>query len=201
MKIFPGFSKIILSSGSPRRKQLMEGLGLEFIVDPVSGDENFPQNLKAEDIPIFLSKKKSEAYKKNLYENEILITADTIVWIEDRVLNKPLNREEAIAMLQLLSGKTHEVYTGISLRINNTLTSFFDKTEVQFGKITNEEISYYVNNYKPYDKAGAYGAQEWLGYAFIENLNGSYFNVMGLPVHRLYQELKNIHTNLPKSEY
>lgn len=198
---FSNFNKIILGSGSPRRKQLLEGLGLSFSTEPIDADESFPENLKAEEIAVYLSIEKAKTYKGFLNENDLLITADTIVWVDNKVLNKPSNQKEAKEMLQILNNKTHTVYTGVCLTINKNFISFFDKTEVRFANMSEEEMGFYIERYKPFDKAGSYGAQEWYGFVTIENINGSYFNVMGLPVHKLYKELKDLHFSLQKNGY
>ena len=179
----------ILASKSPRRQQLLKEIGLDFVVKIKEVDENFPSHLQRHEIPIYLSKLKADAFDEELYDRDIVITADTIVWIENQVLNKPQNFDDAVRMLKLLSGKAHEVYTGVCLRSNNKVASFYAVTKVYFKSLTEEEIIYYITNYEPYDKAGAYGAQEWIGYIGIEKIEGSYFNVMGLPLKELYEEL------------
>ena len=181
--------KLLLASKSPRRQYLLTELGLTFEVRTKDVDESFPNNLKAQEIPLYLCKKKADAFDEELSENTIVITADTVVWIENRVLNKPENFEDAVRMLKLLSGKMHEVYTGVCLKSSTKVKVFYVKTDVFFKVISDEEINYYINNYNPYDKAGAYGAQEWIGYVAVEKIVGSYFNVMGLPVKELYEEL------------
>ncbi len=183
--------KIILASKSPRRQQLLQGLELDFETRTKDVDESFPDDLKAQEIPLYLSKIKADAFLPELAENEVLITADTVVWINDHVLNKPENREEAIAMISELSGQEHSVYTGVSITSKDKQVSFYDHTLVTFSEMTLEEIVHYVDVYKPYDKAGAYGAQDWIGLTAIRSLKGSYFNVMGLPVDLVYQELKS----------
>lgn len=182
--------KIILASKSPRRQQLLHGLELEFEIRTKDVDESFPEELKAQEIPLYLSKIKAEAFLPELKENELLITADTVVWINDHVLNKPESREEAIAMLTELSGNEHSVFTAVSITTLEKQTSFYDHTLVSFSELTQEEIEHYIDVYKPYDKAGAYGAQDWIGFTAIRTLKGSYFNVMGLPVDLVYRELK-----------
>lgn len=181
--------QIILASKSPRRQFLLKDLGLNFEVHTKDVDESFPENLKAEQIPLYLCEKKANAFDSELTDNTIVITADTIVWINGQVLNKPENFEDAVRMLKLLSGKMHEVYTGVCLKSKQKTKSFYSLTKVYFKNLSIEEIKYYIKNYNPYDKAGAYGAQEWLGYIAIEKIEGSYFNVMGLPVRELYEEL------------
>lgn len=181
--------KLILASKSPRRQFLLKELGLNFEVRTKEVDESFPFQLKAQEIPLYLCEKKAEAFDEDLDDNTIVITADTIVWVNGHVLNKPENYDDAVRMLNILSGKMHEVYTGVCLRSKNKTKSFFALTKVYFKKLTPEEIEYYIMNYNPYDKAGAYGAQEWIGYIAIEKIEGTYFNVMGLPVKELYEEL------------
>jgi len=181
--------KLILASKSPRRQYLLKELGLDFEVHTREVDESFPENLRAQEIPIYLSQKKADAFDDELSENTIVITADTIVWIDDQVLNKPENFADAVRMLKLLSGKKHEVYTGVCLKSKHKTISFYSLTNVYFKVLSQEEIEYYINNYNPYDKAGAYGAQDWIGYIAVEKIEGSYFNVMGLPVRELYEEL------------
>lgn len=183
--------RLILASKSPRRQHLMREMGLEFEVRLHAVDESFPVNLRKEEVAVFLCEKKAAAFTaEEIRENEILITADTIVCLGDEILNKPANRAEAIEMLQKLSGVSHEVITGVCLRSNQKQHSFFVNTTVYFKKLTGSEIEYYVDRYKPFDKAGSYGIQEWIGFIGIERIVGSYFNVVGLPTARLYAELK-----------
>ena len=182
---------IILGSNSPRRKELLAGLDLDFEVKVIPGlEEHYPTNLQPEEIPVFLAKQKAEAYIPTLPEKTLLITADTIVWNRNEVIGKPKNREEAIRMLQSLSGHEHHVVTGVCLTTTEKQKAFSVISAVKFATLTDEEIGYYVDKYQPFDKAGAYGIQEWIGYVGVENINGSFYNVMGLPVQRLYQELK-----------
>ena len=181
--------KLILASKSPRRQQLLKELGFNFELLTKDVDESFPENLKAHEIPLFLCRKKAEAFDEELKDDTIVITADTIVWIDDQVLNKPENFDDAVRMLKILSGKMHEVYTGVCLKSKKKTKTFYAVTRVYFKALTQEEIEYYINNFNPFDKAGAYGAQEWIGYIAIEKIEGSYFNVMGLPVRELYEEL------------
>ena len=184
--------RIILASQSPRRQQLLKELGLDFEVMSVDIDETYPASLKGKDIAIYLSELKAKAYDfKNLYKNCLIITADTIVWQNGQILPKPVDYNDAVRILQTLSGNVHEVITGVSLRTKNKLKSFHSITKVYFKNLTPEEIHHYIEHYKPYDKAGAYGIQEWIGYIGIEKIEGSYFNVVGLPVQRLYSELLN----------
>ena len=186
--------KIILGSASPRRQELLKSLNFDFNVYPINADETFPKNLIAEEIPLYLSEKKSLAYQQPLSENEVLITSDTIVWHNGIALNKPSSYEEAKLMLSSLSGEMHEVFTGVCLRSLNWKKSFVEVTKVYFKNLSDSEIDFYLKNYNAYDKAGAYGAQDWIGLIAVERIEGSYFNVMGLPVHRLYSELQKINT-------
>ncbi len=181
--------KLILASKSPRRHQLLKGLGFDFEHHVKEVDETFPDNLKREEIPLFLCQLKADAFTDEISDNTIVITADTVVWIGDTVLNKPQDKAEAKRMLKMLSGNRHEVITAVCLKSKQKQKVFFSVTEVYFKKLSEEEIDYYLNKYEPYDKAGAYGAQEWIGYIAIEKIIGSYFNVMGLPVKELYEEL------------
>jgi septum formation protein len=180
--------RIILASNSPRRKQLLKEIVSDFVVQVKEVEEIAPQHLNRAEIAVYLSQLKSNAFDQ-LADAEILITADTIVCLHDEVLNKPKDKEEAIRMLTKLSDATHTVYTGVTLRSTEKTVSFYDATEVTFYPISLEEINYYLDTCKPYDKAGSYGIQEWLGYVKIKKMNGEFYNVMGLPVHRLYQEL------------
>lgn len=183
--------QIILASNSPRRKELLSGLGLNYEVRTLPGiDESYPDTLQGEEIPVYISSKKASAYLDALKDNELLITADTIVWLDGRVLGKPADEKEACQMLRDLSGKTHQVITGVTLATTTFQKSFASVSQVTFASLTEEEISYYVNHYHPMDKAGSYGVQEWIGFIGVERIEGSYFNVMGLPVQRLYRELK-----------
>ena len=183
--------KIILASASPRRRKLMEDMGLEFEIRPRSVPEDFPPHMKKQDVALFLSKKKAAVFAESeIGENELIIAADTIVCLDDTILNKPGDRDHAIEMLTLLSGKKHEVMTGVSLRTKSRLHSFFVSTDVYFKNLSKSEIEYYVDTYRPFDKAGSYGIQEWIGYVGIEKIEGSYFNVVGLPTARLYEELR-----------
>jgi len=183
--------RIILASNSPRRQELLKGLELDFEIITIPGlDESYPETLTGEEIPLFLAKKKSEAYSAYLQNNTMIITADTIVWLENTVLGKPENREDAIRMLQTLSGKTHQVFTGVCIKTLKKEVLFCVASDVRFAALTYEDILFYVNKYKPYDKAGSYGVQEWIGYVAVEHINGSFYNIMGLPVQRLYRELK-----------
>ena len=184
---------IILASNSPRRRELLSGLGLDYEVRTLPGiDESYPDTLQGEEIPVYISSKKASAYLDALKDNELLITADTIVWLDGRVLGKPADEDEARQMLRDLSGKTHQVITGVTLATTTFQKSFASVSQVTFASLTEEEISYYVTHYHPMDKAGSYGVQEWIGFIGVERIEGSYFNVMGLPVQRLYNELKKL---------
>jgi len=183
------FFNIILGSSSPRRNELLKSLGFDFVINPSNANENYPLNLKGYEIPVFLAEKKALSFNGVLTETDLLITADTIVWCEGEIFNKPINFEEGKLMLQTLSGKMHEVFTAVCLKSANKQIIFYDATKVYFKKFTNEEIEYYLNKYKPYDKAGSYGVQEWIGYIGIEKIEGSFYNVMGLPVKKLHEEL------------
>lgn len=183
--------EIILASGSPRRKELLAGLGIDFRIFCLPDiDESYPPSISAKDAARFISEKKADAYKQIIKQNELYITADTVVVCQDTVLGKPESRQDAVDMLKLLSGQTHSVITGVTVISAERKTSFSTTTEVRFCQLADEEIGYYVDKYAPLDKAGAYGIQEWIGFIGVENITGSYFNVMGLPVQRLYQELK-----------
>ncbi|MBO4485988.1 MAG: septum formation protein Maf [Prevotella sp.] len=182
---------VILASNSPRRKELLGGLGIDFEVRTMKGiDERWPKELRGEDIPKFISHKKAEAYLPTLGADELLITADTIVYLDHQVLGKPADAADAKRMLHLLSGRTHEVITGVTIATREKQKTFAVTSLVTFAELTDEEIDYYVEQYRPFDKAGAYGIQEWIGYIGVTRLEGSYFNVMGLPVQRLYTELR-----------
>lgn len=187
IKEFP--YQIILGSNSPRRQELLKSLGFTFLNKPINADESFPADLQAEEICLYLAEKKADTYPEDLQDDEILITADTIVWCEGKVFNKPANFVEGKKMLETLSGKMHEVFTGICLKSGNKQTTFYDVSKVYFKKLKPEEIEYYLTNYSPYDKAGGYGVQDWLGYIGIDKIEGSFYNVMGLPVKELYEEL------------
>lgn len=190
LRLVEGY-KVILASNSPRRKELLGGLGIDFEVRTLQGiDESYPRNLKGEEIPIYISGKKAEAYLSTIAEDEMVITADTIVYDAGQVLGKPANREDAINMLRQLSGHAHDVITGVSIVTKQKTVQFASVSKVHFTTLTDEEITYYVDHFKPFDKAGAYGIQEWIGYVAVTRIEGSYFNVMGLPIQRLYTELK-----------
>lgn len=181
--------KILLASASPRRQELLSQMGFDLqIVRLPTTEETYPQNLFREEIAVYLAEKKAGTYN-NLQENEILITADTIVWMDGKVLGKPENYSDAFQMLKFLSGKKHYVLTGVCIKSLNKTVVFHAETMVKFAELSDEEIRFYIENYKPYDKAGAYGIQEWIGKVGIEYIEGSYYNVVGLPVQRLYREL------------
>lgn len=189
--------KIVLASGSPRRKELLAGLGLEFEVRLLQGiDESYPEGLSGEEIAMHIASQKAEAYRPTLTADEMVITADTIVYLKGRVLGKPKDEAEAHQMLRDLSGKTHQVITGVTILTQQTTKTFASVSSVTFANLSDEEIDHYVTHYHPTDKAGAYGIQEWIGFIGVERIEGSYFNVMGLPVQRLYTELKGINHNL-----
>ena len=182
---------IILASNSPRRKELLQRLGLPFKVRTLFGvDESFPENLRGEEIALYIARKKAEAYKSSMSSNELLITADTIVCLDGVVMGKPYGAENAKTILRQLSGRVHQVITGVTVLTQVKRESFAVTSHVKFANVTEDEIDYYVDNYLPFDKAGAYGIQEWCGLVAVEELRGSYFNVMGLPVQRLYTVLK-----------
>lgn len=188
---------IILASKSPRRQQLLLESGFEFMVREYEVDETYPDNLKGHEVVSFLADKKAEAFPEDLSVH-ILITADTIVCMDGEILNKPKDEHDAIDMLARLSGRMHEVYTGVCLKTGNRKVVFYERTEVYFKNLMLDEIRTYVKHYKPFDKAGSYGIQDWIGYIGIERINGCYYNVMGLPVSRLYKELRAFN---PKMKY
>ena len=184
--------KIILASNSPRRRELLAGLGIDFTVKVIGGiDESWPLDLKGEDIPLYISREKAAPYKASIAADELVITADTIVYVDGEVLGKPADKADAVWMLRLISGRWHEVITGVTLMTAEREHSFAVTTQVKFCNLTDEEINQYVESGLPMDKAGAYGIQEWIGYVGVEAIEGSYFNVVGLPVQRLYRELIN----------
>lgn len=183
--------EILLASNSPRRRELLAGLDIEYRVTALPEvDESYPATLSGEEIPLYISQEKAAAYRSQMKENTLLITADTIVWLDGRVYGKPHDLDDAKAMLRALSGKTHTVITGVTLTSMQKQISFAVSTEVDFAPLSDDEIDYYVDRYRPLDKAGAYGVQEWIGYIGVTGLHGSYYNVMGLPIQRLYTELK-----------
>ena len=182
---------IILASNSPRRKELLAGLDIPFDVRVIDGiDESFPQDLLTKDIAGYIAKKKADAYQQTMAADELIITADTIVILGQKVMGKPKDAAEAVRMLHELSGHTHQVITGVCLTTKEKQVNFSVETDVTFKTLTDEEIHYYVEHYRPFDKAGAYGIQEWIGHVGVTGMNGSYFNVMGLPVQRIYEALK-----------
>lgn len=182
---------IILASNSPRRKELLSGLNIPYEIKTLPDiDESYPDSLVGEDIAIYIAKEKANAYLDQLDDNTLLITADTIVLLDGKVYGKPSDETDAKQMLRDLSGKTHQVITGVCITTKDKQVSFGVSSEVRFSKLDDDEIEYYVSNYKPFDKAGAYGVQEWIGYVAVEYISGSYFNIMGLPIQRLYRELK-----------
>ena len=182
--------KIILASNSPRRRELLSGLGVNCSIRTISGiEESWPDDLKGEDIPLYISKEKAAPYKASSAPDELVITADTIVYVGGEVLGKPQDKADAVRMLRMISGRWHEVITGVTLMTSVRERSFAVTTKVKFCNLTDDEINSYVESGLPMDKAGAYGIQEWIGYVGVEAIEGSYFNVVGLPVQRLYREL------------
>ena len=183
--------RIILASRSPRRQHLLRDLGIKFDIVIRDFDEAYPENLSGEKIALYLAEAKANSFVNEITANEIVITADTIVWCDGKVLGKPSDREEALSMIRELSGNTHEVITCVSILSKDKKRTFCESTKVTFEKLTEEEMEYYIDKCKPYDKAGAYGIQEWIGIAACSRIEGSYFNVVGLPVQKLYRELHN----------
>lgn len=182
--------KIILASKSPRRQELLKGLDIQFEIKTKEVDESYPLTMKPEQVPVFLAEKKADAFVDLLEKDTILITSDTIVIQGKNILEKPNSIEEGKAMIRKLSGQVHTVVTGVCIQTLEKSISFSDETRVLFTDLTDDEIDYYMKNYQPFDKAGSYGVQEWIGYVGIERLEGSYYNVMGLPVHKVYTALK-----------
>lgn len=183
--------RIILGSNSPRRKELLAGLDIDFTVDTGNTFEETPQpGLEAHEVPVYLSKGKSHGFHRPLEHDEVLITSDTVVILDRTVLGKPHSREDAVRMLRMLSGRAHEVVTAVTIRDCTHEETFSDSTRVHFSELTQAEIDHYIDQYKPYDKAGAYGIQEWIGYVGISAIEGSFYNVMGFPVHRVWQALQ-----------
>ena len=182
---------VILGSQSPRRRELMAGLDIPFSCVTIDADESYPAELKGGDIPMYISRAKARAYVSELQDNDLLITSDTIVWLNGEMLGKPQDEEEAKTMLARLSGQTHEVYTAVCFADKNgELETWGDCTKVTFNTLSEEDIDYYVTKYRPLDKAGAYGVQEWIGYVGVTRMEGSYFNVMGFPICHVYERLK-----------
>ena len=179
---------LVLASSSPRRQYLMKEAGFDFTVEKPDVDETFPPELPADQVAKYLAEKKAEVFRLAM-KDEIVVTAETIVLLKNKILNKPADRSEALSMLSDLSGNTHKVITGVCILSKEKETSFDDTTEVTFQKLIKHEIEFYVDKYKPYDKAGSYGAQDWIGMVAIQKIVGSYFNVMGLPIHKVYQHL------------
>ena len=185
--------KVVLASNSPRRKELLGGLGIGYEVKTMPDiDESYPDGLCMEEVPVYIARSKADAYRPLMQPDELIITADTIVWLDGVVMGKPKDEEEARDMLRRLSGQTHQVVTGVCLTTIDRQQSFATVTDVTFDRLTEEEITHYVSSYQPMDKAGAYGIQEWIGYVGVRSIKGSYFNVVGLPIQRLYQELKRL---------
>lgn len=185
--------RIILASNSPRRKELMSGLGVDYVVRTLPDvDESYPADLAGAEIPEYISREKADAYRSIMQPGELLITADTIVWLDGKVLGKPEGREGAVEMLRSLSGKSHQVFTGVCLTTTEWQKSFTAASDVEFDVLSEEEIRYYVDKYQPMDKAGAYGVQEWIGYIGVKSISGSFYNIMGLPIQKLYKELKDL---------
>ena len=187
--------QLILASASPRRKELLAGLNIPFEVRLIDGiDETYPSELPIDEVPLYISQKKAAAYKANVSPHTIVLTADTVVVCNEQILGKPIDEADARRMLQMLSGKTHRVITGVTLLVEGNSKSFSVATDVSFKPLSATEIDYYIRTFKPFDKAGAYGIQEWIGYIGVTAINGSYFNVMGLPVQRIYEELRTYFT-------
>ena len=182
-------SDVWLISHSPRRVQLLRDLGLKFRTGEAHVEESYPDSLHPEQIPVFLSQLKADNADVPMTDETLIITADTIVWAAGKVLGKPADEHEAREMLHLLSGKTHQVITGVTLRCKDGSRSFYEKTDVTFATLSDKDIDYYISHYRPFDKAGAYGIQEWIGMVGVEKIDGCFYNVMGLPVHRLYKEI------------
>ncbi|NOR74929.1 MAG: septum formation protein Maf [Draconibacterium sp.] len=189
MKWFPKYN-YILASKSPRRNQLLKSLGVEFEVRIKEVEENYPLNLNKEEIPVFLAELKAKPFLEDLQKNDLLITADTIVWFNGKIFGKPNDKTEAIEMLQLLSGKEHQVISGVCLTSNIKKKSFYSISNVHFKNLAKSEIEYYISEFEPFDKAGGYGIQEWIGSIGITQIEGSFYNVMGLPIQKLYEEIQ-----------
>ncbi|WP_372744653.1 Maf-like protein [Lutibacter sp.] len=185
-------NNVILASASPRRQELFKELHIPFSIEIKPVDEVYSTDLKGEEITNYLAILKAKAFDKTIKEKDIIITSDTIVWLDDKALEKPKNKVEAIEMLQKISGKSHQVITSVCIKTFSKQIVFSDTTIVNFKTLSDEEINFYVENYQPFDKAGAYGIQEWIGFIGVTSINGSYFNVMGLPVNKLHEELKKL---------
>ena len=185
--------KVVLASNSPRRKELLSGLGIGYEVKTLPDiDESFPEGLTEVETATYIARAKADVYRNIMQSDELIITADTIVWLDGEVMGKPVDEEDARRMLRALSGKTHQVITGVCLMTLDSQKAFATVTDVTFCHLSEEEIDYYVERYRPMDKAGSYGIQEWIGFVGVESISGSYFNVMGLPIQRLYTELKKL---------
>ena len=185
--------KVVLASNSPRRKELLSGLGIDYEVKTLPDiDESFPEGLTEVETATYIARAKADVYRNIMQSDELIITADTIVWLDGEVMGKPVDDEDARRMLRALSGKTHQVITGVCLMTIDSQKAFATVTDVTFCHLSEEEIDYYVERYRPMDKAGSYGIQEWIGFVGVESISGSYFNVMGLPIQRLYTELKKL---------
>lgn len=185
--------KYVLASNSPRRKEVLAGLGLKFEVRVIDGiDESYPASLPASEVAQYIAEKKADAYRSTMQADELIITADTVVIVGEDILGKPHDEADAVRMLREISGRTHQVTTGVSLLTSTQQCSFSVTTDVTFKSLSDEEIMHYVSHYRPFDKAGAYGIQEWIGYIGVTGLHGSYYNVMGLPVQRIYTELQKL---------
>ena len=185
--------KVVLASNSPRRKELLSGLGIDYEVKTLPDiDESFPEGLTEVETATYIARAKADVYRNIMQPDELIITADTIVWLDGEVMGKPVDDEDARRMLRALSGKTHQVITGVCLTTIDSQKAFATVTDVTFCHLSEEEIDYYVERYRPMDKAGSYGIQEWIGFVGVESISGSYFNVMGLPIQRLYTELKKL---------
>ena len=185
--------KVVLASNSPRRKELLSGLGIDYEVKTLPDiDESFPKGLTEVETATYIARAKADVYRNIMQSDELIITADTIVWLDGEVMGKPVDDEDARRMLRALSGKTHQVITGVCLTTIDSQKAFATVTDVTFCHLSEEEIDYYVERYRPMDKAGSYGIQEWIGFVGVESISGSYFNVMGLPIQRLYTELKKL---------
>ncbi len=182
--------RIILASQSPRRQQLLSELGLKFDIVIKDYTESYPEGLNGEQIARYIASEKAKTFKNELSDNEIVITADTIVWCNNHVLGKPTDYDEAVSILKEISGNTHEVITGVTILSSTKETTFSESTKVTFDQLSDDDIRYYIDNFNPYDKAGAYGIQEWIGIAACSHIDGSYFNVVGLPVQKLRLELE-----------